>query len=79
MVKQLASIEGVHFSISGHTLRLSDKKLRAMLREASTPNLDLLSSEVHRSLISKDLSNVVICGAFGMPSFQETRRQIDIS
>ncbi|BDA41791.1 Uncharacterized metal-dependent hydrolase YabD [Coccomyxa sp. Obi] len=33
MVKQLARIEGVYFSLSGHSLRLSDQKLKAMLRE----------------------------------------------
>ena len=35
MTKQLAHIEGVHFSISGHTLGLSDKKLGPMLQQAS--------------------------------------------
>lgn len=33
MVKQLARIDAVYFSLSGHTLRLSDQKLKAMLRE----------------------------------------------
>lgn len=33
MVKQLARIDGVYFSLSGHSLRLSDQKLKAMLRE----------------------------------------------
>lgn len=36
MVKQLARIEGVYFSLSGHTLRLTDKKLGPMLREVSS-------------------------------------------
>ena len=35
MTKQLARIEGVYFSISGHTLGLSDKKLEPMLQQAS--------------------------------------------
>ena len=35
MTKQLARIEGVYFSISGHTLGLSDKKLGPMLQQAS--------------------------------------------
>ncbi|CAK0745558.1 hypothetical protein CVIRNUC_001628 [Coccomyxa viridis] len=33
MTKQLARIEGVYFSISGHTLGLSDKKLGPMLQQ----------------------------------------------
>ena len=35
MTKQLARIDGVHFSISGHTLGLSDKKLGPMLQQVS--------------------------------------------
>ena len=35
MTKQLARIEGVYFSISGHTLGMSDKKLAPMLQQAS--------------------------------------------
>ena len=35
MTKQLARIEGVYFSISGHTLGLSDEKLGLMLQQAS--------------------------------------------
>jgi hypothetical protein len=41
MVKQLRRIEGVHFSLSGHTLGLSDKKLAPMLQEVSTVSASL--------------------------------------
>ena len=33
LVKQLRRIEGVYFSISGHSLGLSDRKLTSMLQE----------------------------------------------
>lgn len=33
MTKQLAKMEGVFFSISGHTFSLSDKKLTLMLQQ----------------------------------------------
>ena len=33
MTRRLAHMHGVYFSLSGHTLGLSDKKLASMLRE----------------------------------------------
>ncbi len=33
VTRQLARIEGVYFSISGHTFNLSDKKLTPMLQQ----------------------------------------------
>ena len=39
MTRQLARIEGVYFSISGHTLGLSDKKLAPMLQQVRRPVL----------------------------------------
>ena len=35
MTKQLARTEGVYFSISGHTLGMSDRKLGPILQQAS--------------------------------------------
>ena len=39
MTRQLARMEGVYFSISGHTLGLSDKKLAPMLQQVRRPVL----------------------------------------
>ena len=39
VTKQLAEIEGVYFSISGHTFNLSDKKLTPMLQQVRLASL----------------------------------------
>ena len=43
MTRQLARIEGIYFSISGHTLGLSDKKLAPMLQQVWRPVLQTSS------------------------------------
>lgn len=44
-VKQFRRIKGVYFSISGHTLNASPKKLEPMLREVS-PSQQIVSVSV---------------------------------
>ena len=43
MTRQLACTEGIYFSISGHTLGLSDKKLAPMLQQVRRPVLQTSS------------------------------------
>jgi len=37
VTRQLAAVRGVHFSLSGHTLRLAPHRLAPMLAQARTP------------------------------------------
>lgn len=57
MTKQLARIEGVHFSISGHSLSLSDKKLAPMLQQVSYTTA-LHSSSSNRFLAYRGAQNL---------------------
>ena len=43
MTRQLARTEGIYFSVSGHTLGLSDKKLAPMLQQVRRPVLQTSS------------------------------------